>query len=395
MLILILSPLAILYFYNRGNGIATKIDNQISSLYYKKVFLTRETNHTKIAALENSFSSSKNKMSSQNVKKVQTQLQNLEVKFDVQKKVNALFDSDAVVQADLKQSLLKKNVTELQIAQIKTSELPQDQFLSHINSAVSSAKEQLSLRVKVSDLFNKVSVEPSNSNLLQAEETIRTISNEQLKTSYQQQLTSICANYYHGKKLIALTYDDGPNPVTTPKLLDILEQNKVNASFFEIGNQIAGNEALLKRQTHDGDQISSHTWTHPVLTSLSVDEANSEITKAADLIKTVSSQDWQLFRPPYEAINQPILDKINFSAVNYDVDTLDWKIHSVDSVYQRAISGAHDGAIILMHDIHPWSVQATPKIIATLKNEGYTFVTVSQMILAKGNLELHKNYFGW
>ncbi|WP_252899877.1 polysaccharide deacetylase family protein, partial [Lactococcus fujiensis] len=146
-------------------------------------------------------------------------------------------------------------------------------------------------------------------------------------------------------------------------------------AFFEIGNRIAGNEALLKRQTNDGDQISSHTWTHPVLTSLSVDEANSEITKAADLIKTVSSQDWQLFRPPYEAINQPILDKINFSAVNYDVDTLDWKIHSVDSVYQRAISGAHDGAIILMHDIHPWSVQATPKIIATLKNEGYTFVT--------------------
>ncbi|WP_252899791.1 hypothetical protein, partial [Lactococcus fujiensis] len=102
--------------------------------------------------------------------------------------MNALFDSDVVVQADLKQSLLKKNITELQISQIKTSELPQDQFLSHINSAVSSAKEQLNLRVKVSDLFNKVSVEPSNSNLLQAEDTIRTISNEQLKTSYQQQL---------------------------------------------------------------------------------------------------------------------------------------------------------------------------------------------------------------
>ncbi|WP_252899825.1 hypothetical protein, partial [Lactococcus fujiensis] len=165
-----------------------KLINKFQVYITKKVFLTREINHTKIAALENSFSSSKNKMSSQNVKKVQTQLQNLEVKFDVQKKVNALFDSDAVVQADLKQSLLKKNITELQIAQIKTSELPQDQFLSHINSAVSSAKEQLNLRVKVSDLFNKVSVEPSNSNLLQAEDTIRTISNEQLKTSYQQQL---------------------------------------------------------------------------------------------------------------------------------------------------------------------------------------------------------------
>ena len=198
-----------------------------------------------------------------------------------------------------------------------------------------------------------------------------------------------------GQKLIALTFDDGPNPTTTSQLLKILSDAKVSVTFFALGMEAQSYPELIKQESEQGHEVASHTWDHKDLVTLSPAQQKQEIESAQQLINNLTGKNVQLFRPPYGSYNASVLQQTSLTAVNWSIDTNDWRYNTSAPVVQNALANAHDGAIILMHDIHPWSVGAVPQIIQELKKQGYTFVTVSQLMEAKGvTNQAHQVYFG-
>lgn len=199
-----------------------------------------------------------------------------------------------------------------------------------------------------------------------------------------------------GKKLIALTFDDGPNPATTPTLLATLQRENVHVTFFALGQEAQANPSIIKQEAAMGNEVASHTWDHADLTTLSPAAQTQEIMSAHNLINQLTGQNVMLFRPPYGSYSKTTLSLTNLTAVCWSVDTNDWRyVNNTQAVVNNALSGAHDGAIILIHDIHYWSVAAVPQIIDSLKAQGYTFVTVSQLLQARdGGAKAQQVYFG-
>ena len=193
------------------------------------------------------------------------------------------------------------------------------------------------------------------------------------------------------KKVIALTFDDGPNATTTPQALDILAKYKIKATFFVQGKNIAGNEAILKRIQAEGHEVGNHSWNHPVLTQLSLEDAKKQITDTEDAIKSVLGKSSKLMRPPYGAISDDIRNSLDLSFIMWDVDSLDWKSKNEAAILTEVQRQTTDGSIILMHDIHQTSVNALPKVIEYLQGQGYSFVTVSELL---GNhVKPHEIYY--
>ena len=193
------------------------------------------------------------------------------------------------------------------------------------------------------------------------------------------------------KKVVALTFDDGPDGNTTPQALDILAKYKIKATFFVQGKNIAGNEAILKRMQADGHEIGNHSWNHPVLTQLSLEDAKKQITDTEDAIKNVLGKSSKLMRPPYGAISDDIRNSLDLSFILWNVDSLDWKTKNEASIFTEIQHQTSDGSIILLHDIHQPSVNSLPKVIEYLQEQGYSFVTVSEMLNTR--LKPHEIYY--
>ncbi|PCS01022.1 polysaccharide deacetylase family protein [Lactococcus fujiensis] len=204
------------------------------------------------------------------------------------------------------------------------------------------------------------------------------------------------AEKWAGKKLIALTFDDGPNPQTTPILIQTLANAGVSATFFPLGKQAQAYPKLIKAEAAGGNEVASHSWNHANLVNLTADKQKEEILSAHDLINSLSGQSTNFYRPPYGSYNATTLAQTNLAAVNWSIDTNDWRyVNNSAKVVQNAVTHAHDGGIILMHDIHSWSVAAVPQIIQELKAQGYTFVTVTQLLNSRvGPIESGKVYTG-
>ena len=193
------------------------------------------------------------------------------------------------------------------------------------------------------------------------------------------------------KKVVALTFDDGPDGNTTPQALDILAKYKIKATFFVQGKNIAGNEAILKRMQADGHEIGNHSWNHPVLTQLSLEDAKKQITDTEAAITNVLGKSSKLMRPPYGAISDDIRNSLDLSFILWDVDSLDWKSKNEASIFTEIQHQTSDGAIILLHDIHQPSVNSLPKVIEYLQEQGYSFVTVSELLNTR--LKPHEIYY--
>ena len=193
------------------------------------------------------------------------------------------------------------------------------------------------------------------------------------------------------KKVVALTFDDGPDGNTTPQALDILAKYKIKATFFVQGKNIAGNEAILKRMQAEGHEVGNHSWNHPVLTQLSLEDAKKQITDTEDAIKNVLGKSSKLMRPPYGAISDDIRNSLDLSFILWDVDSLDWKSKNEESIFTEIQHQTSDGAIILLHDIHQPSVNSLPKVIEYLQEQGYSFVTVSELLNTR--LKPHEIYY--
>ena len=199
--------------------------------------------------------------------------------------------------------------------------------------------------------------------------------------------------YYEKKnqKVVALTFDDGPNPATTNQALDTLSKYGIKATFFVLGKNVSGNEEILKRMKSDGHVIGNHSWSHPVLSKLSLDEAKKQITDTEDALTKVLGSSSKLMRPPYGAITDDIRNSLDLSFIMWDVDSLDWKSKNEAAILTEIQRQVRNGSIILMHDIHAETVNALPKIIDYLKEQGYHFVTVPEMLNSR--LKAHELFY--
>lgn len=152
---------------------------------------------------------------------------------------------------------------------------------------------------------------------------------------------------------------------------------------------------MVKLEADLGNEVATHTWNHYDLTKLPIEEQKKEIINANNLINQITGKHNTLFRPPYGSYNDSLLAQTALTAVNWSIDTNDWRCNSAYPIIDGVNRYIHDGAIILMYDIHPWSVEAVPQIIKNLKQQGYNFVTVSTLIrIQEGKIQPHEVYFG-
>ncbi|MEO3784654.1 polysaccharide deacetylase family protein [Actinocorallia sp. B10E7] len=183
-------------------------------------------------------------------------------------------------------------------------------------------------------------------------------------------------------KCVALTFDDGPSSGTS-RLLKLLKQGGARATFFVVGPQARSRPGLVARAHADGHEIGDHTERHPQLTGLSSGRIRQELSGTRRTITKLTGTRPALFRPPYGATDRRVAAearRLGLAQILWDVDTRDWRDRNSSIVARRAISGLHRGAIILMHDTHPTTIAAVPRILRTAKARGYTLVTVSELL---------------
>ena len=184
--------------------------------------------------------------------------------------------------------------------------------------------------------------------------------------------------------LVALTFDDGPRSSTTGPLLDGLELREVPATFFLVGNRIPGNEDLVRRMAAEGHQIGIHTYDHVELRGLSRQDFDLQVGKTRALITRLAGDGSYWLRPPYGFLDRNAGSWCGGPVILWSVDPEDWKDDDVDRIVAAVVEHVSDGDIILLHDLFPSSGQAALSIVDTLLERGFCFVTVEQLMEARG-----------
>ena len=193
-------------------------------------------------------------------------------------------------------------------------------------------------------------------------------------------------------KCVALTFDDGPGPYTS-RLLGYLAAKDVHATFFMLGQQVQVYPKVAAAVAAGGHEIGVHTWDHRSLPELSNARIGTEISSTVSILRKATGVNPTLLRPPYGATNSrvaTIAKQQGLAEVMWSVDTLDWKTRSTAKTIAAAKNDTRRGSIILVHDIHPTTVEAVPGIIDALQAKGYHFVTVTQLL---GDPKPGRKYF--
>lgn len=180
-------------------------------------------------------------------------------------------------------------------------------------------------------------------------------------------------------KVVALTFDDGPNASYTGKLLDGLKERGISASFFLIGECIEGNEELVKRMDEEGHLIGVHCLRHADLTKEKIADAKEQLDVTRRMIAGVTGKEPEYMRPPYGSWNENLSEQVSMIPVFWSVDSIDWKLKNTQKIVKKVVRDTDDGDIILMHDEFATSVEAAFQIIDNLSANGYTFVTVDEL----------------
>ena len=195
--------------------------------------------------------------------------------------------------------------------------------------------------------------------------------------------TSISSVHVDGP-YVALTFDDGPNAKLTPRLLDLLAQHHIHATFFVVGENAAEYPEILQRAVHEGHEIGNHSWSHPSFGKMSEDSVRSQVKRTEDAITSATGVRPTLLRPPYGSITSRqkhwLRDDLGYEIILWDVDPLDWKNPGPNVVTNRIVKETRPGSIILSHDIHPQTVEAMPQVLRELEEKGFKFVTVSELL---------------
>lgn len=199
--------------------------------------------------------------------------------------------------------------------------------------------------------------------------------------------------YYNGTashgKHTALTFDDGPDEVVTPQILDILKENNIKATFFLIGSQAAAHPEVVRRIVDEGHAIGNHSWSHPRFNDISIEEAREQINDTQDKLEAIVGFRPSIFRPPYGALDEEkeeLVHSMRLSIVNWSVDTMDWSGLPAPDIVKLVREQIWPGGIILQHSSggkdHQLSntIEALKQIIPELGEQGYSFVTVPELL---------------
>jgi len=245
--------------------------------------------------------------------------------------------------------------------------------------------------------FMSVAAEPtSGTRTFEAEPQVGDITDEtytRLPTTY------VIHKFGAADKKLALTFDDGPDPDWTPQILDILKEKHVPATFFDVGDNAEANPDLVEREVEEGNEVGSHTFTHPNLSVTPAEAVKLELNATQRLFEALTGRSLRLFRPPYLGDSNPtdadeivpikIAQDLGYIAVGLNVDPLDWARPGTQQIIDRTIQQVNEASenmprnVVLLHDgggDRSETVAALPVIIDRLRAEGYTFVPASDLI---------------
>ena len=184
-------------------------------------------------------------------------------------------------------------------------------------------------------------------------------------------------------KYVALTFDDGPSPRCTPQLLDGLRDLGAKATFFVVGCQAVKDPDIVRRIADEGHQVGNHSYDHAALYQLTPAQALADLEKNDALLRELLGDGDYWVRPPYGLLTDDEAARLTVPLVNWSVDTEDWRTKNCDKILDVIYRCTGDGDIVLLHDRYLNTVEATLKSIAHLQQQGYVFVTVSELLSLK------------
>ncbi|MCM1091772.1 MAG: polysaccharide deacetylase family protein [Butyrivibrio sp.] len=182
------------------------------------------------------------------------------------------------------------------------------------------------------------------------------------------------------EKKIALTFDDGPHPQYTEQLLDGLKERGVHATFFVTGEHAKLHPDVIARMQSEGHLIGNHTYSHMQLTKSNRERFKEELIATNEVLEEITGEEVEFVRPPYGSWDKSFEKELNMFPVLWTVDPLDWSSRNVSSITEKIMNKAGENDIILMHDYYETSVTAALKVVDELQAEGYTFVTVEEIL---------------
>ena len=198
-----------------------------------------------------------------------------------------------------------------------------------------------------------------------------------------------------GKPMIALTFDDGPGAYTED-LLALLEEYDSRATFFVLGQQVKSFPTSIKKMKEIGCEIGNHTYAHKRLTELSEKDMKAQINKTNKAVKEVIGEGTKLVRPTYGSVNSAVRKYVKYPLIMWSLDTEDWKLKDAAKISEAILTQVKDGDIILMHDIHDFTMEAMKTVIPELVEEGYQLVTVSELASTHGvSMKNGEKYFNF
>lgn len=209
------------------------------------------------------------------------------------------------------------------------------------------------------------------------------------------------------ERVVALTFDDGPNPPYTSAILDVLEREHVRATFFVVGRAVAAYPSVVRREVRDEDAIGNHTWSHAHMILMNAAQVRSSLGKTDDAIFEAAGVHTRIMRPPFGARDWLVLDQarsLGYTPVMWSVPLAkDWEEPPAQTIADRIVPYVGDGSIIVLHDGNRGivcanqhtrtcdrhsEIEATRLIIERLRSEGYRFVTVPELLALKGSMHM-------
>ena len=196
------------------------------------------------------------------------------------------------------------------------------------------------------------------------------------------------------KKMVALTYDDGPS-IYTPRVLKTLKENNAVATFFVVGNRVPTYSDTVKKAHDMGCEIGNHTYEHKSLPNLSETEVKRQISKTNKEVKKAIGEKPVIMRPTGGATNANVKQWVGMPSIIWSIDTLDWKTRNADSTKKAVLDHVKDGDIVLMHDLYSATATASETIIPELVRRGYQLVTVSELAECRGGMKETGAYYSF
>lgn len=249
-------------------------------------------------------------------------------------------------------------------------------------NSVSDYKYEIHISIKYEDTIKYL-----NNSYINIDSNINAIKDNYVSKNYDRIRDS---KDFTNKKIVAITFDDGPAYNKTEKLLEELDKRDARVTFFMLGELAKRQTDLVKKAYNYGHTIGSHTYDHKNLKKLDPEEIDFEIDYTNEILSNIIGEDIKFVRPPYGAYNSDILKQVNMAFILWNEDTLDWKYRNAEKVRDYIVEHASDGDIILLHDIHATSVEGAIMAIDILKEKGFEFVSLEEMLVYK-NIDIENN----